>query len=77
MPVATSERVLIVRALGKLLLLRYALTPLRKVKLTANHDWLTVVRYFLVVAVEWGWAENRLFTDKPLNFDALILPEFL
>ena len=30
----------------------------------------------LLVAVEWGWAENRLFTDKPLNFDALILAHF-
>ena len=30
----------------------------------------------LLVAIEWGWAENRLFTDKPLNFDALILAHF-
>ncbi len=30
----------------------------------------------LLVAIEWGWAENRLFTDKPLNFDKLILAHF-
>ena len=30
----------------------------------------------LLVALEWGWAENRLFTDNPLNFDALILNHF-
>jgi hypothetical protein len=30
----------------------------------------------LLVAIEWGWAENRFFTDKPLNFDALILNRF-
>ena len=30
----------------------------------------------LLVAIEWGWAENRLVTDKPLNFDDLILAHF-
>lgn len=30
----------------------------------------------LLVAIEWGVADNRLFTDKPLNFDALILQHF-
>jgi len=29
-----------------------------------------------LVGVEWGFAENRLFSDKPLNFDALILNHF-
>lgn len=29
-----------------------------------------------LVAIEWGYAENRLFSDKGFNFDKLILKHF-
>lgn len=37
---------------------------------------LTLFSAAALVGVEWGAAENRLFTDKPLNFDKLILNHF-